>query len=194
MTEHKKFVTVLDANVLYPAPLRDFLLRLAQVGLLIPKWTDQIHDEWIRNLLLNRSDLKSFQLEKTREAMENAFPDANVTGYKNLIAGLQLPDEDDRHVLAAAIKCKADVLITFNKKDFPSRYVFVHDILVETPDEFACRLLKANLPKVFQALLNQVNALKNPPQNTEQVLDTLENCDNRYSERGAGYIHVELVF
>ena len=79
-------------------------------------------------------------------------------------------------MLAAAIKCKADVLITFNKKDFPSRHVFVHNILVETPDEFACRLLKANLPKVFQALLNQVNALKNPRQNTEQVLDTLENC------------------
>jgi predicted nucleic acid-binding protein len=176
MTHVEKFVAVLDANVLYPAPLCDFLLRLAELDLFSPKWSESIHEEWIRNLLVNRSDLKTSQLEKRHQAMDSAFPDANVTGFKNLIPGLTLPDEDDRHVLAAAIKSNADLIITFNKKDFPAKNVKQHNIKIEDPDEFICQLLKTDLPKVLQALLNQVKALKNPPQSIEQILTTLENC------------------
>ncbi|WP_343702571.1 PIN domain-containing protein [Chitinophaga sp.] len=176
MSDVKKFVAVLDANVLYPAPLRDFLLRLAETGLYIPKWSDEIHDEWIRNLLQKRPDLQEGQLNKARQAMDSAFPDSNVTGFKSLIAGLNLPDDNDRHVLAAAIKCEADAIITFNKKDFPSRSIRPLDLEIRNPDEFVVFLLKANRPKVLQALLRQVNALKTPPQSRQQVLSTLEKC------------------
>ncbi|WP_290795379.1 hypothetical protein [Flavihumibacter sp. UBA7668] len=74
-------IAVLDANVLYTAPLPDFLLRLAQVNLFKPKWTVEIHEEWTRNLLKNRPDLKLFQLQRTCRLMDNAFPGALVIGY-----------------------------------------------------------------------------------------------------------------
>lgn len=176
MSEIKKFAAILDANVLFPAPLRDFLLRLAEVGVYSPKWSDPIHDEWIRNLLIKRPDLKLSQLNKVREAMDGAFAEANVTGFKSLITGLSLPDEDDRHVLAAAIKSEAELIITFNKKDFPPKNIQKFKIQILDPDEFVLRLLQIDLPKVLQAFLNQVNALKKPPQTIEQVLVTLGNC------------------
>jgi hypothetical protein len=75
---------ILDANVLYPAPIRDLLLNLADVGFYSPKWSDEINDEWVRNLLKNRPDLTEKQLKKTVIAMNNAFEDANIIGYENI--------------------------------------------------------------------------------------------------------------
>ena len=79
-------------------------MHLAMTGLFRARWTDQIHDEWIRNVLANRPDLKAEQLKRTRELMDAHALDCLVTGYEKLIAGLTLPDPDDRHVLAAAIR------------------------------------------------------------------------------------------
>lgn len=176
MSEVKKIIAVLDANVLYPAPLRDFLLRMAEADLFFPKWSDEIHDEWIRNLLKKRPDLKAVQLAKTRQAMDNAFEEANVKGFKNLIAELHLPDKDDRHVLAVAIKSGAGIIVTFNKKDFPVKSVKPHSIEVRDPDEFVVSFLKSNLSRVIKSFSRLVNALKKPPQTKDQVLTTLENC------------------
>ncbi len=83
------------------------------------RWTDDIHDEWIRNVLKNRQDLSAEQLGRTRQLMNRAVPDCLVTGYEAFIDGLELPDSDDRHVLAVAIQCHAGVIVTFNLKDFP---------------------------------------------------------------------------
>ncbi|MBV8255448.1 MAG: PIN domain-containing protein [Chitinophaga sp.] len=174
MSYNKRFVALLDANVLYPAPLRDFLLRLAQAELFTPRWSVEIHDEWTQNLLKNRSDLKPSQLEKTRQAMDSAFPTANVTGYKSLISDLRLPDANDRHVLAAAIKGQARIIITANKRDFPSKELRIYGIDAQTPDTFVCALLAMNKEKVLEALRNLLNALKNPPQTMDQVLQTLK--------------------
>ena len=176
MSEIKEVIAVLDANVLYPAPLRDFLLRLAEADLFLPKWSDEIHDEWIRNLLKKRTDLKAAQLEKTRQAMDNAFADANVKGFKSLITELHLPDKDDRHVLAVAIKSEASIIVTFNKKDFPAKNVKPHSIEIRDPDEFVVSFLKSHLSKVIESFFRLVNALKKPPQTQDQVLTTLENC------------------
>ncbi|MET3877355.1 PIN domain-containing protein [Chitinophaga sp. OAE865] len=118
MTNTTGLIAVLDANVLYPAPIRDILLHLADAKLFQPKWTDLIHDEWIRNLLINRPDIKSDSLKKARTAMESAFPDAHVSSYESLIDEITLPDVDDRHVLAAAIKSRATIIVTNNVKDF----------------------------------------------------------------------------
>lgn len=98
------FAAVYDACVLYPAPLRDLLLRLALTDLFRARWTDRIHEEWIRSVLENRPDLKPEQLERTRQLMNQAVPDCLVTGYEGLIDQLELPDPDDRHILAAAIR------------------------------------------------------------------------------------------
>lgn len=176
MIHSSRFLAVLDANVLYPAPLRDFLLSLADLGLYKPKWTNEIQDEWIRKVLLNRPDLKKPQLEKTRIAMDSAFPDATITNYESLIKGLSLPDKNDRHVLAAAIRVKADVIVTANLKDFPPAYLKTFDIDVQHPDEFITNLINLDKTKSLEALDNQVKRLKNPPKTMDEVLAILEKC------------------
>src|SRR3954468_23279831 len=96
-------IVVFDACVLYSAPLRDFLMRLALTDLFQARWTEEIHDEWIRNVLATRPDVTKESLVRCRELMDQHVPDSLVTGYELLIPTLALPDPDDRHVLAAAI-------------------------------------------------------------------------------------------
>src|SRR5690606_9653017 len=113
------FTVIYDANVLYPAPLRSVLMFLAQTDLFRARWTLDIHEEWIRNLLLKRPDLSRKKLEWLRDMMIEAVPDSLVTGYEPAIDGLEVPDPDDRHVLAAALRANAEIIGTANLKDFP---------------------------------------------------------------------------
>lgn len=107
------FTALLDASVLYSAPLRDLLLELAVSDLYRAKWSDEINDEWINALLSNRSDLTREQLERTRDLMNMHVRDALVEGYEDLIEIVRLPDPGDRHVVAAAIKGRADVIVEY---------------------------------------------------------------------------------
>lgn len=170
------FIAILDACVLYPAPIRDLLLHLAEVELYQPKWTSIIQKEWVRNLLSNRNDLTQKQLDKTIAAMNLAFPDANVTHFESFIDALTLPDAKDRHVVAAAIKTKANVIVTINLKDFPADYLVQFNTEAQHPDEFISNLIYLNPKKAKQAFDNQVAALKKPPMSKEQVLESLRNC------------------
>ncbi len=95
------FTAIYDACVLYPAPLRDFLMWLALTDLFRARWTEEIHAEWMRNVLNNRSDLTKEQLTRTKNLMNANVRDCLVTDYESLIETLVLPDLDDRHVLAA---------------------------------------------------------------------------------------------
>ncbi len=167
------FSVVYDACVLYPAPLRDFLMELAITDLFKARWTDAIHDEWIRNVLKNRPDLTLEQLTRTKTLMNSHVRDCLVTGYEDLILGLQLPDPDDRHVLAAAIRCNADVIVTFNLHDFPSQALQQYGVEVQHPDEFILHLLNLNPAMVCSAAEIQRMRLKNPPKTPDEYLDTL---------------------
>lgn len=129
------FTAILDANVLYPMMLRDFPITLATTGLYRAKWTEQIHDEWVRNLLNDRPELE-VRIQTTRSLMNEAVPDCLVVGYEALIQGLELPDPDDRHVLAAAIRCGAQIIVTHNLKDFPADVLTEFGIEAMPPDEF----------------------------------------------------------
>jgi predicted nucleic acid-binding protein len=128
-------VALLDANVLYSAPLRDLLVQLAFNGLFQARWSADIEVEWKRNLLNARPELAE-QIERTQVIMRRAIPDALVAGYESQILGLTLPDPDDRHVLAAAIAAEANVIVTFNLKDFPREALAPHDIEAPHPDAF----------------------------------------------------------
>ena len=114
---------MLDANVLYPARLRDLLVRLAIAGLYQARWSAQILDECFDNLLENRPDLTEEQLARTRQLMSTALPDAVVTGYEDRVEEFGLPDVDDRHVLAAAVAAGASLLVTDNLDDFPAEQI-----------------------------------------------------------------------
>jgi hypothetical protein len=92
----------LDASVIYPAALRDLLMRLTMADLYQARWSRHIHEEWIRAVLRNRPDLSAEQLRRVRDAMDANVEDCLVTGYEPLVGSLTLPDPHDRHVLAAA--------------------------------------------------------------------------------------------
>lgn len=170
------FTVVLDACVLYPAPIRDILLSIAAKGVFKAKWSDIIQDEWLRNLLKNRTDLKEEQLNQTVNAMNSAFPDANVKNFKELIPGIKLPDKDDRHVVACAIRCNADLIVTFNTKDFPKEELSKYDVEIQKPDEFISDLIDINTELVCKGFNEMVKRLKNPKKTKIEVLASLAKC------------------
>ena len=176
MIHSPKFIAILDANVLYPAPVRDLLLHLATFDLYKPKWTQTIQEEWKRNLLKKRPDLKTGQLDKTIHEMNKAFPDASVEQYESLIPTFDLPDIDDRHVLAAAVRCHAEVIVTSNLKHFPEKYLSEFEIEAQHPDHFIANLIDLNSGKSVEAFKQQVSFLKNPPMTASQVLESLEKA------------------
>jgi predicted nucleic acid-binding protein len=167
------FTVVYDASVLYPAPLRDFLMRLALTDLFRARWTEDIHEEWIRSVLEVRTDLRREQLERTRELMNANVRDCLVEGYQSLIPGLELPDPDDRHVLAAAIRASASVIVTFNLRDFPAARLEQYGVEAQHPDEFIAHLIDLNQMKVCAAAEEQRRSLRNPPKTVEEYLETL---------------------
>lgn len=174
MTVSAPIIAVYDANVLYPASLRDFLIRIARSGLVGARWSDRIHDEWIRNLLVNRPDLTAEQLERTRRLMDAAVPGAVVEGFERHLAGLELPDPDDRHVLAAAIEAKARVIVTFNTKDFPLPVVAQHGIEIREPDAFVLQLLTRDPEAVYAVVRAHRSALRKPPLTAGEYLEQLD--------------------
>lgn len=167
------FTALYDACVLYPAPLRDFLMRLALMDLFRARWTDRIHEEWIGALLRDRPDLKREQLDRTRDLMNSSVRDCVVTDYDLLIDGLTLPDPDDRHVVAAAIRARADVIVTFNLDDFPNDYLAQFGIEAQHPDEFIPHLIDLSAGAVVTAAKLQRASLRNPPKSAEELLDAL---------------------
>ena len=170
---HSPFTAVYDACVLYPAALRDFLMWLALSGRFRARWSLEIHNEWKRNLLKNRPDLTTEQLDRTSDLMDQAIPDACVSGYEKLIEGLTLPDVDDRHVLAAAIRCNASVIVTFNQKDFPDETLGPFGIEAQHPDEFVDNLFDLDPAAVVAAAQRQRKQLKMPPMDVGTYLDLL---------------------
>lgn len=165
---------VLDACVLYPAPIRDLLLHLAAEDLYSPKWSKRIHEEWIRNLLDNRPDLEKTNLNRTQKLMDEAFPEALVKNFSGLEKKLSLPDLDDNHVLAVAMKSRATKIITFNLKDFPQKKLSPHHVKAVHPDSFIENLIQSDEEKAKRAFLNQVANLKNPPMTETEVLNVLK--------------------
>jgi len=168
------FTAFYDANVLYPAELRNLLMHLAMTGLFRARWSAGVHVEWITALLRNRPDLSREKLERTRMLMDKHAPDALVTGYEDLIEGLQLPDAGDRHVLAAAIRGRADVIVTANVRDFPADALTPFEIEAQHPDEFIAHLLDLAPGAVLEAARRHRDSLKNPAKTVAEYLLTLE--------------------
>ena len=168
-----RFLVILDACVLYPAPLRDLLMRLALTDLFKARWTDKIHEEWI-NALLRQGKHSENRLQRTKELMDANVRDAKVTGYESLIDALELPDPDDRHVLAAAIKCNADAIVTFNSKDFPPSILKQYSIDIIHPDDFIYYQLDMSPSLCCSAVRDQRLSLKNPSIDIDDFLSILQ--------------------
>jgi predicted nucleic acid-binding protein len=168
------FVVVYDACVLYPSTLRDLLIRIAQEGLVQAKWTDRILDEVFGNLARNRPELREEKLRRTRELMTRAVRDCLVVGYEPLEAVVSLPDPDDHHVLGAAIKAKAQMIVTHNIKDFPQEALSMWNVESTHPDDFIQAQIDLDGPRVFSAVQQIADSWRNPPGTVADVLDRLE--------------------
>jgi hypothetical protein len=123
-------------------------------------------------MLRQRPDLKPEQLERTRQMMNSHVRDCLVTGYQDLIPGLTLPDPNDRHVLAAAIKAGASVIVTYNLKHFPAETLEPFGIDAQHPDEFLGYQFDLNRAAICNAVKLQRARLKNPPKSAVEMLDT----------------------
>lgn len=168
------FVVLYDACALHPAPLRDLLIRLGRTGLVRARWSEPILDECFRSILERRPDLRPEALARSRQLMTEAIPDCIVSGFEPLIDGLSLPDPDDRHVLAAAIKSSAQVIVTANLSDFPAATLAAFDIEAKHPDDFVLDLIDLAPAKVALVVSEQAASLKNPPRTVDDILDTLQ--------------------
>jgi predicted nucleic acid-binding protein len=168
-----QFTVLFDADVFYRSPVRDLLVQLAAKGLFRGRWTNQIHDEWIENLLKNRPNISRAQLERTRELINSSVLGCLVTDYEELMAGISLPDPNDVHVLAAAIRTQAQVIVTYNTKDFPPASLLKYGIEPQHPDTFLRYQMDLNLPMVLFCVKMIRARLKNPQKTAKEYLQTL---------------------
>lgn len=168
---------ILDACVLYPAQLRSLFLYLATAGELFrARWTDANHEEWMRTLCENHPDVTRPKAERIRNLMNAHVPDCLVAGYEELIPTLTLPDPDDRHVLAAAVRGGASAVVTFNLADFPDAVLAPFAVEAVHPDEFVSRLLATQSAKACEAVRRQRLSLKNPPKTADEFVAIIEQC------------------
>ena len=165
-------VVLCDANVLYASLLRDLTVRLGVADVLRPRWTTQIHDEWTRNLLMQRPDLDPQALRRTRQLMDDAVPESLLTDPV-YFPGVGLPDPDDEHVLAAARMAGASVLLTFNLSDFPVHLVG-SELQVLHPDVFFTLLLAEMEADVLAALVKLRHNLSRPALSAVELTHAFE--------------------
>ena len=174
MNEAPVVTAFLDANVLYPALLRDILMRLASRNLFRARWSAQVHREWMAALIRDRPDIPLARLERTRQLMDAHFEDATVEGYEHRMGSLILPDPDDRHVLAAAIYCGADTIVTTNLRDFPDAALAGLGLRAIHPDAFIRGLFDPHRNAVIDAFRRLRLSLRNPPRSTPELLAAMK--------------------
>lgn len=184
MIHSVKFKCVLDTNVIYPLWTRDLLLWFANCDLYTPQWSENICREWINVMV--RKGISLEEAKKRSNIINEAFPHALVQNYSSLIEHLNLPDEDDRHVLAAAIKTNANLIITNNLKDFPESYLVNYGLKAKSPDDFFTDIIDLNPELALKAFKKLVINKKKPPYNDFEVLDIFRN--NGLTDT-ANYLH-----
>lgn len=173
MAGSSRFTAILDANVLYPQLIRDTLLSLAVADLYHARWSQAIHDEWTRNLVKDRPELTA-RLPAVVELINTSVPDCLVTNYEKLVTSIELPDPDDRHVVAAAIVGHADAIVTFNTKDFPAAVLQPYGIEVQHPDEFLMNQLQLQKIPALSAIKNMRARWTNPARSAQDLITAFE--------------------
>lgn len=170
MIHSVRFKAVLDTNVIFPVVIRDLLFWFAFYDLYTPKWSSNIFDEW-KDVMIRKGVTEAEATKRVNKA-NLAFPEALVQNYESLIEKLELPDEKDRHVLAAAIKTNANVIITNNLKDFPRTYLDTFGLKAISVDDFLTDIIDLNHDIAIKAFKELVLNKKNPELDEFQVLES----------------------
>ncbi|MDZ4835304.1 MAG: PIN domain-containing protein [Candidatus Melainabacteria bacterium] len=182
---HRNSAVVYDASVLFSSSLRDLLIQLGvaavRAELYRPKWTEQINDEWTRNVKEKYPDISIDRIERTRALMNKAVRECLVTAYEHLVEQIELPeDPDDRHVVAAAIKCSASTIVTYDLGHFPHLRLEKYGVLALSPDEFLLMLIDEHDDGerlIANAITTIQTRLKNPAMTMDEYLSVLENTE-----------------
>lgn len=167
------FTAFFDSNVFFGARLRSLLLAQAQTGLFRARWSEDVHAEWMRAVVRSRPDLTLADLQETRAAMDRAVLDCLVADYRPLIATLQLPDPDDRHILAAAIAGRASVIVTFNERHFPEESLAPFGLHTRHPDAFLLDLESIDGAAFLDAVRWDLGHYRNPPVSVDDYVGRL---------------------
>jgi predicted nucleic acid-binding protein len=165
------FVVVLDACVLFPAALRDTLLRAASAGLYRMQWTDDILEEVQRNLISDRG-IAEEKAQRLMDITRKQFPEALITQHISLIDAMP-NNPKDRHVLAAAVACRAQVIVTQNLRHFPQEILNPFEVEAQSPDEFLTHLFHLAPDRIVEIIKEQAGDLRNPPSTVADVLGIL---------------------
>jgi hypothetical protein len=187
MIHSVKFTCVLDTNVIYPIEIRDLLFWFAHFELYTPKWSIHIFDEWIE--VMRRKEVPEEEIAKRVEKANKAFPDALVNNYEGLIKSLDLPDLKDRHVLAAAIKTNANIIVTNNLKDFPEEILDSFGLSAKSADDFLTDIIDLNPETAVEAFRRLVINRRNPDLDEYEVLNALRKNGLKQT---ADYLHALL--
>lgn len=184
MIHSVRFTCVLDTNVIYPIEIRDTIFWFAYYDLFTIKWSKHIFDEWVD--VMQRKGVAKEEIEKRLDFANQAFPDALVKNYEALIEKLELPDPKDRHVLAAAIKTNANVIVTLNQKHFPEERISKYGLRAITPDDFLTDIIDLNHNTAIEAFNKMVINRRNPALDEYELLDILRN---RGLKQTADFLH-----
>ena len=171
MIHSVRFTCVLDTNIIYPLWIRDLMFWFAHYELYTPKWSKHIFDEWIE--VMKSKGISESERNKRISLANEAFPDALVENYEPLIQILTLPDNKDRHVMAAAIKTNANLIVTNNLKDFPADYLANFGLSAKNADDFLTDIIDLNHETSVEAFKELVINKKSPSYDEIEVLNIL---------------------
>lgn len=171
-----RFSAFLDACVLVPIALADTLLRLAEADLYRPLWSVRVLDEMVSAIEAVHPNLADGAAKARGDAMQAAFDDACVTGWESLESGITIPDPNDRHVVAAALRGRADLIVTANLRDFPSVMLRSVGLEVQHPDDFLLNQLDLEPDFTMATLHRQAAATRRPAITTPVLLGHLAKC------------------
>lgn len=170
-----RFTAVLDANVLYPVVIRDYLIWLSVYELYSPKWTNKLLDEFTDIFEKKKMNISSDRIQKQVDLMNQACPDAMVSKYDDLISSVKLKDEDDKHVVAAALKCNANVIVTHNLKDFPNLYLETIGLTAAGPDTFIADVIDLSPDRCCDTFREMLLTKNKPPYEESEYLEIFRN-------------------
>ena len=167
------FPAFFDACALYGATLNDVILRLADGGAYRALWSDGVLDEVRRNVI--DDGYQAAEIDRRLNTMREYFPDAIVNGYGDLVETMTCHPKD-RHVLAAAVRANADVLVTFNLKDFPPESTHAFEVEIVHPDEFLLDQLDLYPGLVLRTIRELSEDYDSPPMSIDDVLNVLSRA------------------
>lgn len=169
-----RFTVVLDTNVLVGALTRNIILSLAEAGIFRPRWSATTIDEEFVRVFGRLYPGEAHNASKQHAEILRAFPEGTAEVEDCIVAGLELPDPEDRHVLAAAIKTKASLIVTDNLKDFPADSLAQHEVEAISADDFIADCIDLAGPEAVAVLRTMRERLKKPEIDAEGLLVRIE--------------------